>query len=192
MDSLMHDRITLIKNNGERHENIHASVQFPKIYVMGDRWQFDENDKIERHLSNGRIEIFIVIEPNYLEGGNLSHYELKVRRANSNQMSNSIPYISVHGDNARVNINSSDSSVNVADKSKNNLKLFEDLIDLVKTKIVDDEKRDSLIKKIKEMKENVGTKSFMEKYQEFISCAADHMTILAPFIPALTDMLKQY
>jgi hypothetical protein len=34
-----------------------------------------------------------------------------------------------------------------------------------------------------------GEKSFLTHYQEFIAVAADHMTLLCPFIPALTQMI---
>jgi len=34
-----------------------------------------------------------------------------------------------------------------------------------------------------------GTSGFTQKYQNFIASAANHMTVLAPFIPALTQML---
>jgi hypothetical protein len=36
-----------------------------------------------------------------------------------------------------------------------------------------------------------GTKLFAERYTDFISAAANHMTIIAPFIPALSELLKK-
>jgi hypothetical protein len=32
--------------------------------------------------------------------------------------------------------------------------------------------------------------TFLSKYQDFIAAAANHMTILAPFLPALSSLLK--
>ena len=46
-----------------------------------------------------------------------------------------------------------------------------------------------IISAVNNMQESVGTKSFAEKYNNFIQSAANHMTLFAPFIPALTQLL---
>ena len=45
--------------------------------------------------------------------------------------------------------------------------------------------------RISEMENSVGKKSFAEKYNAFIQSAANHMTLFAPFIPTLTQLLSQ-
>jgi hypothetical protein len=35
-------------------------------------------------------------------------------------------------------------------------------------------------------------KGFAKAYQNFIAAAADHITVLTPFLPALTNMLAQF
>ena len=42
------------------------------------------------------------------------------------------------------------------------------------------------------MKNNYNKPSLKEKYYKFIEVAANHMALFAPFIPALTEMVKQY
>ena len=48
---------------------------------------------------------------------------------------------------------------------------------------------EAIINSIEEMKDNVGKKGFADKYNTFIQNVANHMTIFAPFIPALTQLL---
>jgi hypothetical protein len=42
---------------------------------------------------------------------------------------------------------------------------------------------------LNELEAAKGSGNFLEKYQGFISAVANHITIVAPFIPALTQML---
>jgi hypothetical protein len=39
------------------------------------------------------------------------------------------------------------------------------------------------------MENSVGQKTFLQKYSEFVALAANHVTIFAPLLPALTQFL---
>jgi hypothetical protein len=60
---------------------------------------------------------------------------------------------------------------------------------VIQTRIENEVERIQILNKLDELEEAKGKNSFTQKYQEFIASAADHVTILAPFIPALTQML---
>lgn len=47
-----------------------------------------------------------------------------------------------------------------------------------------------VVKKVKEMKETVGSPAYLNKYKEFISLMANHITIIEPFIPYLSSLLN--
>ena len=51
------------------------------------------------------------------------------------------------------------------------------------------ENKDAIIQSIEEMNSSIGKKSFAEKYNAFIQNVANHMTIFASYIPALTQIL---
>ncbi len=95
----------------------------------------------------------------------------------------------VQGDNARVNVNSSDHSVNVVTKS--NDEFFATLRGLIETEIADGDERRKILEALTVLKESHGKPSFGPRYTDFIAAAANHMTLLAPFIPALTEMLHK-
>ena len=83
-------------------------------------------------------------------------------------------------------INSTDNSVTY-NITENDIALMETLKTLAKEL----ENSNVIIDSIEEMKNNVGKKSFAEKYNSFIQSVANHMTIFAPFIPALTQLLTK-
>lgn len=76
-----------------------------------------------------------------------------------------------------------DNSINTIDN--NDSVLFENLLNEAK-KINNDE----IIKAIQEMEKSKNNSSFKEKYSSFMQLAANHMTLFAPFIPALTNFIK--
>jgi len=92
----------------------------------------------------------------------------------------------LHGDNPRVNINSQDYSINQKDCDA----LFKAMADVIQTAIEDVRLKEELQRKAREMQGAIGGKSFAQRYAEFVALAANHMTILGPFIPALTQFLK--
>jgi hypothetical protein len=42
---------------------------------------------------------------------------------------------------------------------------------------------------VNELEQETGRQGFARKYAEFMALAADHMEVLGPFIPALTQLL---
>ena len=92
----------------------------------------------------------------------------------------------VSGTGARVNINSTDSSVNVISTEVS--KVFAQVREAV-NQIQDPNARYQIEQVVNEMEQAHGSNGFLQKYQEFITSAANHMTVLAPIIPALTGLL---
>jgi hypothetical protein len=91
------------------------------------------------------------------------------------------------GTGARVNINSSDSSVNVISTEVS--KVFAQVREAVGL-IPDPTARSEIGRAVDEMEQAHGSSNFLQKYQAFITSAANHMTVLAPIIPAVTGLLS--
>jgi len=98
----------------------------------------------------------------------------------------SITY-NVSGSNSRVNINSTDSSVNIINTES--VEIFNNLRELLAT-IENDEERKKVSQSIDAMELSIGSSSFINKYQEFIACVADHIGVFGPLIPAITALLS--
>jgi hypothetical protein len=95
--------------------------------------------------------------------------------------------IHFHGHNARLNVNSTDKSVNVA--SVSNDKTFIQMREVAQS-IQDEAEREKILARIAELESTKGSSGFLSSYQSFISSVADYMSIFGPFIPALTQMLS--
>ncbi len=82
-------------------------------------------------------------------------------------------------------------TVNGMDVSNNSLSMdvFEQLESAVTNNIDNATDRDVLLELIKQMNERKGTAGFKEAYTNFLVSAANHMTVVAPFLPAIAAYL---
>lgn len=92
----------------------------------------------------------------------------------------------VTGTNSRVNINSSDSSTNTV--TSETVNIFTQLRDAL-NQIGDEEQRETISTKIDAMESSHGTSGFLSDYQGFMASAANHMTVFAPLLPSLAQLL---
>lgn len=188
---MCNDKVSLVKENGYVKENIKALVSDGKIFIFDEKLPLEEKDVLLRMLPNGLFEKYKVIDRGYVarQGGIQGHYQAKVIREGSidKDQYRSITIINnINGTQAKVNINSVDSSINSINSE--NDELFEKLFSALKE--IDDEKiKEEALVIAKEMQLNINKPTFKEKYQQFISTVANYMTIISPFIPALTKLL---
>lgn len=189
---IMKDKVALVKKDGQRFEDIRASVQRDKIFIDDASIPVEEGDTYERKLPSNIVERYTVLDAGYYEGiaGIKAHYQSDVRKETKiepQRQPTQVVY-NLIGPNARVNIQSVDTSTNLVEVEPS--ELFEKLRVLIKNSISDEIISAQLSEKVDELQEAQGTKKFVTKYQEFMALAANHVSILAPFIPALSQMLS--
>ncbi len=49
--------------------------------------------------------------------------------------------------------------------------------------------REEIVVRVGDLEKAQGSSGFFEAYQKFIAAAANHMTLFAPFLPALAELL---
>lgn len=184
------DTVTLVKQAGARTEGVRAVVESDQITTYDTSLDVEEGDKIERLLPTGRAESYLVLDTGYQPGyGPVPpFYQMKVRKVSAiseSQRGASVVY-NVSGPNARVNVNSTDSSTNITNVSPD--ELFSEMQNVVEG-IQDSERRELLVKRIKALEQSQGSGDFAQRYKEFVSVAADHFSLFAPFMPALEQLL---
>ena len=161
------------------------SVTFPNSSAV-----IHAGDEIRRTLPNGIEETFEVLDPVYHEKFHAipAHYQVKIQRKGSFPAGTGGHFtFNVSGPNARVNFRSHDSSQNIVA----NQSVFGDLKTAIESGIQDSTERAQLIALVEKMETKVGDRpSFISTYQNFIASAANHMTLIAPFLPALTQFMS--
>ncbi|MDH0343425.1 hypothetical protein [Chromobacterium haemolyticum] len=136
--SLQRDRVTVHRKNGEKYEKQAASVQGDRIFMMGFQQLIEAGDLIERHMSNGGVETYEVVDPGWHEGtgGAIpAGYQMKVRKAGSapaTAQPQAVTY-NIYGQNARVNNNSVDHSTNVVVGGQEDNEALTALIDVMRS-----------------------------------------------------------
>jgi hypothetical protein len=56
--------------------------------------------------------------------------------------------------------------------------------------ITDEIERNDIVARINQLEKARGSAGFLQAYQNFIASAANHMTVFAPFLPVLAQMLS--
>jgi len=90
----------------------------------------------------------------------------------------------------RVNVNSTDNSTNVVTISKD--QIFERMREVVASGVPAAEPRNSILDRLSALEAAQNSPLFAKTYTELISVAADHLTLLTPFLPALAEMARQW
>jgi hypothetical protein len=145
-------------------------------------------DEIRRKLPNGSEEAFEVVDPKFFDDfhGIPANFQIDVRRKGVFEAGKGGNYsILVSGQNARVNVHSTDHSTNVASGGD----IFGGLATAIQKGVQDENSRLAIIQAIALMKERQGKSGFHEAYRNFMSLAADHLGVILPFLPALAGML---
>jgi len=167
-----------------------------KGYYSGKQFIIDDmnvdvqpGDEIRRLLPNGKEEAFLVDDPKFYRNGPFgSHYQVTISRRGSFPRHTGGNYnISISGPNSRVNIGSTDTSTNVTISDG----IFSELRRALNDGISDDAQRLQMTELVARLEKAPDKKGAMAAYQALIASAADHMTLLAPFLPALTDIISR-
>ncbi|EKF9165039.1 hypothetical protein O1D89_003471 [Vibrio cholerae] len=85
------------------------------------------------------------------------------------------------------NSNISIQSTNVNQQLNVDWTLFDDIINAIKSSEIDN--KEPLVTVVEEMREGAKGGTILPAYQKFMGLAADHLTVLAPFLPALASLL---
>jgi hypothetical protein len=84
-------------------------------------------------------------------------------------------------------MNSVDSSTNVV--SQTPAELFDAIRCAIQTSVPAGKERQDLLAATAGLEQESGKPTFGQRYAQFMAIAANHMEVLMPFIPALTQML---
>jgi hypothetical protein len=93
----------------------------------------------------------------------------------------------LHGNNSRVNIDSTDQSVNVVNLTSQ--ELFVHLRQLL-SEATAGEIQGRILEKLDSLENAQNSPTFGQRYAEFIAASADYMTLLSPFMPALAEIVR--
>lgn len=136
----------------------------------------------------GYISTFWASDVPYIIEFNEKAYNFDENNTPTMGNGSSVIYNTYNITNGNANVHSVDNSVRTINITNNGTELFDKMLD-VASNIATDNKND-IISAIKDMQMDCGKPSLKEKYYKFIEVAANHMSLFAPFIPALTEMMK--
>ncbi len=192
-DSLMNDRVRVVKKDGRESPVVKAALNGKGSATLFEMpFPIDDGDILERYTSAGWVQRYVIIEAHFHEAmyDIPSSWELTLekegRDASRGSLAPAIIY-NLTGPNARVNIGSLDSSTNVVNVTEQTL--FSQMHDAIESGIADERRRADLQELVRELEAEKGKPSFLQTYLVFVSAIADHASLIAPFLPALSQLL---
>ena len=192
MRNLMNDSVAVLSQDGSRHENIRASVQRKQIFIDDATIPLAIGDRIERKLPSGQLEFFVIKDVHLWQGrGSIqSYYEITYERGGTRQPRPRRDMLNLHISNspqARINLHSSDESVNVSGHEPD--ALFKEMRECLAELLADSTDLENVLSRVSEMEQSLENGDFKTAYKRFVAATADHITILAPFLPRLAQLL---
>jgi hypothetical protein len=150
----------------------------------------EEGDTVQRARPNGLVAHYTVLDAGYHGEfhGIPARFHMEVRKETETPRNPPPPSTAYYltGPNSRVNNSSVDASVNVAHVPAT--QLFDDLRAAL-GEVADVALRERLLADVEEMRTAQGSPGFLARYQAFMQDAANHMTVVGPFLPALANLL---
>ena len=140
-------------------------------------WAFNEMIK----TFNEQLELAKIVKQTLNLLKNSDSYKLENGIALDNKQTNNINIAQVSNSNIVVNSSNVTQSLNI------NEKLFDEILEAIHSSDIED--KETLIVATEEMKAANKIGGLGDTYKNFISSAASHMALVAPFIPALTALL---
>ncbi|MBU9681863.1 hypothetical protein KTF56_03160 [Burkholderia gladioli] len=182
--------VEIVSPEGELRCHVKGSFTGTMVLIADTSADVRVGDEIRRQLPNGKQEVFTVDDPKFYSSGPFgAHYQVKVSRPKVFDSHTGGHYsVNVSGSNARVNIHSNDHSVNLVSKED----VFSQMRQKVENELFASAERDMLLDAIDRLESAKHDKgAFARHYQGFITAAAAHMTVIAPFLPALGELLAK-
>jgi hypothetical protein len=96
----------------------------------------------------------------------------------------------LYGHNPRVNVDSTDRSVNVVQIPVE--QVFARLREHISSHLAAGEEQNDILTRVEALEQAQNSPSFVQRYFEFMSVIADHISVIAPLIPALTELLQKH
>jgi len=188
-EDFLTSEITIIKKNREVLGPLKADVQNREIHIFDVQLQVEAGDQVLRVLPNGVKETYTIENAEYEEGFHAipASYRLHVRKDNDATRDRTLSatnIFNVKGDFSRVNFQSNDSSLNIQQSS-------ETVFDAVRRTLHEEIREEAVLKdlltRLQEIEAAKSQSKWASAYSRFIEVAANHMTIIAPFLPLLSE-----
>lgn len=157
---LINDNLKIIKNDNKIIDSIKGSVQGNKIFIMRSDILIEKGDIIERIMSNGGIETFEVLNPNFYEKnlGISAHYQMEVvniknKKESKNDNNNFNNVYNINVEKAGI-ISTGSHSINTYNENNINNDIDNLINEIKKLKLADEKQIVLELENLKSNKEN--------------------------------------
>ena len=176
--------VKFIKKDGSEY-NIKGNIQsgVNKMTTASVNVKFEPGDYLERELPNGVVEKYKIMRVNYSK--DFVNLDIQNTMDIPFETIAQAPTLNIGEVKGHLNVNSVVNDYSTNYYTDANEAFFRDMKEAMANT------NDDVLKAIDEMQVNIGKKTFVEKYNNFIQVAASYMTLATPFLPILGECLNQ-
>lgn len=180
------EQVTIVAPDGGERCRVKAYFAGDTVFVDDPTVDVEPGDELRRRLPNGKDDAYRVVDSTYVNTDLVApHHQIKIARKGTFPAGTGGYYVTVSGANARVNIGSTDNSTNVVGDAD----VFNAMRQAITAGVPDPLRRAEIVTAIDAAEGARGTGAFVKAYRDVMGIAADHLGLLLPFLPALTEML---
>jgi hypothetical protein len=193
LDFFFPETVSLETRAGSTKTGLRAQIAPSKILLFGDQVVVDVDDAIVHTARNGAVQRYSVLDVHY-QAGEMdlpAVTTLKVEKQGSKAVGRSSASqhtYNLSGDNARINIRSTDNSINTVNAAIS--PVFNQLRTELERLPEDHPQKIALLKSVDDLSTAPpNSQTFTDRFNKFMSLAANCVTVVTPFLPEITKML---
>lgn len=190
-DDVMNETIALHKADGQVKTGIRAHIGGDKVLIDDVAVKIEPGDTLVRLLPNGVKEELIVVDPGFNQGLGMEippHFQVRVQKSWMEKTKPQAVTYNVTGPNARVNLHSHDHSTNAV-TFWSSASVFVEARKALEA-VSDENERTKLQASLDALEAARETPDYATRFAGFVQLAANWMTIIGPFLPALSAHIK--
>lgn len=190
-EDVLNETLALHKADGQVKNGVRAHVGGDKVLIDDVTVKIEPGDKLVRTLPNGLEEEMIVLDPGFNQGLDMGvppHFQVRVQKSWMAKAKPQAVTYNVTGSNARVNVHSHDHSINAVTLGSS-APIFMETRKALEG-VSDEKDRAKLQASLDELAAAHHTPDYATRFAGFVQLAANYMTIIGPFLPALAEHLK--
>ncbi len=189
-DDVMNETLALHKADGQIKNGIRAHVG-DKVLIDDVTVKIEAGDRLVRLLPNGAKEELVVVDPGFNQGLGMEippHFQVSVQKPWMEKTKPQSVTYNVTGSNARVNVHSHDHSTNAVNFGSF-APVFMEARKALEA-VSDENERAKLQASLDALEAARETADYATRFAGFVQLAANWMTIIGPFLPALSEHIK--
>ena len=192
LEKFLNEDVSIVGAAGTPRVRVRALIQGDEVLTTDVEKVVMPGFTVERALPSGQLEVFDILEVQFVQrlASVPAHYRIHISSRTSRRTSGS-PSTVTNISAANVSVGSITGPGVVHSTAPDLDAILRRLRSAIEAQVSEASARHELITAVERMRNATEPGGLRAAYRAFVACAADHMTVVAPFVPALGQIVLQ-